>query len=108
MSPAIPAREDERLDAVAAGIFADPFAVLGRHETRLNGRPAVVVRTMQPAASQVELVTPGGATSMERRRAAGLFEAIVPLNGAFEDFAYRLRVREGADVREIVDPYQFA
>jgi 1,4-alpha-glucan branching enzyme len=107
MSRAVPTREDERLDAVAGGICADPFAMLGRHDTRVNGRPAVVVRTMQPTASQVELVTPDGVTPMERRRAAGLFEAIIPFSGALNDFAYRLRVHEGAEAREIVDPYQF-
>ena len=55
MSRAVPSRDDEQLDAVAAGTFDDPFAILGRHEVRRSGRPAVVVRTMQPAASQVEL-----------------------------------------------------
>jgi len=52
-------------------------------------------------------VTPDGVTPMERRRAAGLFEAIIPFSGALNDFAYRLRVHEGAEAREIVDPYQF-
>jgi 1,4-alpha-glucan branching enzyme len=107
MSRAASTREDQRLDAVAAGTDDDPFAILGRHETRLNGRAAVVVRTMQPAASQVELVTPDGVTPMDRRRSAGLFEATVPLKGLLSDFVYRLRVHEGSQVREMIDPYQF-
>src|SRR5688572_19672088 len=107
MSRAVPSREDEQLDAVAAGTSDDPFAILGRHEVRRNGRPAVVVRTMQPAAPQVELVTPDGVTPMERRRSAGLFEATVPLPEALTDFVYRLRVHDGSDVRDILDPYQF-
>jgi 1,4-alpha-glucan branching enzyme len=107
MSRAVPSREDEQLDAIAAGTFADAFAVLGRHEIRRQGRPAVVIRTMQPAASQVELVTPDGITPMERRRSAGLFEATVPLTGPLTDFAYRLRVYEGSEVHEILDAYQF-
>src|SRR5918993_2853860 len=107
MSRAVPHREDEPLDAVAAGTFDDPFAVLGRHEIRRSGRPALVIRTMQPAASRVELVTPDGITPMERRRSAGLFEATVPLAGLLTDFAYRLRVHEGSEVREILDAYQF-
>src|SRR5687768_12398859 len=107
MSRAVPSREDEQLDAVAAGTFDDPFAILGRHEVRRSGRPAVVVRTMQPAASQVELVTPDGVTAMERRRGAGLFEVTVALPDILTDFAYRLRVHEGSNVREILDPYQF-
>jgi 1,4-alpha-glucan branching enzyme len=106
MSRAAPTRDHE-LDAVAAGTFDDPFAILGRHEARLGGRSAVVVRTMQPRATQVELVTPEGVTPMERRR-PGLFEAIVPFSGALIDFVYRLRVHEGSHVRELLDPYQFA
>ena len=51
MSSALRTAEDDLLDAVATGTSDDPFAVLGRHETTLNGRPAVVIRTMQPAAS---------------------------------------------------------
>ncbi len=93
---------------MAAGTCDDPFAVLGRHETRLGGRPAVVVRTLQPSASQVGLVTPDGVTPMERRRSAGLFEATLPFSGSLADFAYRFRVHEGSSVREIVDPYQFS
>ena len=108
MSRALPTGEDQRLDAVATGLFDDPFAVLGRHETRLRGLPAIVVRTMQPAASAVELVTPAGTTAMERRHGSGLFEAVVPSHDvALRDFAYRFRVHEGPDVRELVDPYQF-
>jgi 1,4-alpha-glucan branching enzyme len=107
MSRATSTRDEQRLDAVAAGTDDDPFAILGRHETHLNGHPAVVVRTMQPAASRVELVTPDGVTPMDRRRSAGLFEATVPLKGALSDVVYRLRVYEGSNVREIIDPYQF-
>jgi 1,4-alpha-glucan branching enzyme len=107
MSRSVHAQDEAQLDAVAAGTFDDPFAVLGRHEARLNGRPAVVVRTMQPAASRVELVTPDGITTMERRRTTGLFEAAVPFSDSLNDFVYRLRVYEGAAVHEILDPYQF-
>src|SRR5687767_14508011 len=107
MSSAVPSREDEQLDAVAAGTFDDPFAILGPHEIRRNGRPALVIRTMQPAASQVELVTPDGITAMAQRRSGGLFEATVPLTGPLTDFAYRLRVHDGPAVREILDAYQF-
>ena len=52
------------LEAVATGTSDDPFAVLGRHATTLNGRPAVVIRTVQPAASRVELVTDTGVIPM--------------------------------------------
>ena len=116
MSGAVPTVEDYLFDAVASGVSDDPFALLGRHSTSLHGRPAVVVRTMQPTASAVELVAGNQTLSMERRRREGLFEIIVPLapsnveglDGAPpHDFEYRFRVREGSAVREVIDPYQF-
>jgi 1,4-alpha-glucan branching enzyme len=101
--------EDESLDAISSGSSDDPFAVLGRHATTLHGRPAVVIRTMRPAATGVELVTPHGATPMERRRDGGLFEATVPLDGtSAEELVYRFRIHEDGHSYEAVDPYQFA
>jgi 1,4-alpha-glucan branching enzyme len=108
MSRAVRSEEDLLLDAVASGTSDDPFAVLGRHTTTVGGRPAVVIRTMQPAASGVELVTPDGVTPMERRRSEGLFEVTVALDGrAVHDVVYRLRIHDGGDAREVVDPYQY-
>jgi 1,4-alpha-glucan branching enzyme len=92
---------------VASGTSDDPFAVLGRHEVTVDRHPAVVLRTMQPAASAVELVTPGAVTPMPRRHPAGLFEARVPLTGNVSDFAYRFRVHEGGAARDVIDPYQY-
>jgi 1,4-alpha-glucan branching enzyme len=93
--------------AVASGTSGDPFAVLGRHEVIVDRRPAVVLRTMQPAATAVELITPGAVTPMPRRHSAGLFEARVPLSGEVADFAYRFRVHADEGVHEVIDPYQF-
>jgi 1,4-alpha-glucan branching enzyme len=108
MSSAIRSPEDERLDALAAGTADDPFALLGRHETTLNGRPAVVIRTMQPAASAVEVITDRGAVPMTRRGATGVFEATLPLDGrSAHEVGYRFRVHDGDAVAEIQDPYQF-
>ena len=100
--------EDEALDAVAAGRSDDPFAVLGRHRVVVDGRSALVIRTMQPSASDVQLVTPDRVYGMQRCRPEGLYQATVPLDGrAPESFVYRFRVREGAATRDVVDPYQF-
>jgi 1,4-alpha-glucan branching enzyme len=93
--------------AVATGTSGDPFAVLGRHEVELDHRPAVVLRTMQPSASAVELITPNAVTPMPRRHPAGLFEARVPLTGDVSDFSYRFRVHDSGGVREVIDPYQY-
>jgi len=107
VSGAIQAADDHLIAAVATGQSGDPFAVLGRHEVTVNQRPAVVVRTMQPRASAVELITPGLVTPMPRRHPDGLFEARIPLTGAASELAYRFRVHEDGTAREIVDPYQY-
>ena len=99
--------DDEAVDAIVAGTSDDPFAVLGRHRVIVDGKPALVVRTMQPAASDVQLVTDDRVYGMQRRRPDGLFEATLPFDGRPEDFAYRFRVREGGVTRDVIDPYQF-
>jgi 1,4-alpha-glucan branching enzyme len=108
MSVSVRTAADDALEAVADGIHDDPFAVLGPHPVIADGRPALVIRTMQPAASDVQLVTPDRVVGMQRRRAEGLFEARVPLDGrAPEAFVYRFRVREGDTTRDVSDAYRF-
>jgi 1,4-alpha-glucan branching enzyme len=98
----------DALDAVARGVHPDPFAVLGRHAVKVDGQKAVVVRTIQPTASAVELVTDDSVTPMPRCHPDGVFEARVPFRGrSTEDFAYKLRLHEDGRVRDIVDPYQY-
>ena len=79
MSPARRA-EARALGAVAEGLSDDPFAVLGRHPAPAGGPAGAIIRTLQPAASAVDLVAgdrvdsdgaaaPGRA--VRRRRAVG-------------------------------------
>ena len=99
---------DDMLEAVAAGVADDPFAVLGPHNTTHNGRPAIVIRTMQPSASNVEVVVGDRIVPMARRHRDGLFEAFVESDGRSPgDLLYRLRIHEGADVRDVIDPFRF-
>ena len=108
MASAVRTAEDALLDAISTGTSDDPFAVLGRHPVTSRGRPAVVVRTMQPTASAVDLVAGGRTVPMERRRREGLFVATVPLDGAApHDVAYHFRVHEGPHARDVADPYQY-
>ena len=99
--------EDQHIVEVATGTSGDPFAVLGRHVVTIDKRPALIVRTMQPAASAVELITDGQVTPMPRRHSDGLFEARLPVEGRGADFSYRFRVHEDTGTREVIDPYQF-
>jgi 1,4-alpha-glucan branching enzyme len=101
--------EDRFLSAaIVAGTSDDPFAVLGRHAATLHGRPAVTIRTFQPSADAVDLVTPDALVRMEKSHSEGLFEATVALGAtSASELAYRLRVHEGTRTRDILDPYQF-
>jgi hypothetical protein len=96
MGRAIQTAEEDLLAAVSTGTSSDPFAVLGRHDATLDGRPAVVIRALQPYASAVELLTDTGVVPMTRRRPEGLFEATVALDGRdAQTFGYRFRIHEG-------------
>src|SRR5688572_31381262 len=107
MSHAERTAADDMLDAVAAGRSEDPFAVLGLHRVTVDGRSALVIRTVQPSASDVQLVTPDRVYGMQRR-ADGVFETKVPLDGrAPEQFVYSFRLREGSVTRDVGDPYRF-
>ncbi len=108
MTGGIRTAEDDMLDAIASGTADDPFAILGPHAATRNGRPAIVIRTMQPSASGVELVIGDRAMPMERRHPDGLFELFVDADGrSARDLFYRLRVHEGGASREYIDPYRF-
>src|SRR5262245_15155638 len=108
MTGGIRTAEEDMLDAVATGTADDPFAILEPHAASDNGHPAIVIRTMQPSASSVELVIGDRAVPMERRHRDGLFELVIDADGRSpRDLFYRLRVHEGGATRELIDPYRF-
>ena len=102
---------EQALEAIAAGTHADPFSVLGPHQTGKRWR----LRTMQPQAQSVEVVREkrdsengqGGNGSvlakMKRVHPAGVFEC--SLSSPPGD--YRLRLFESGGTRIIDDPYRF-
>ncbi|MDA1185075.1 MAG: 1,4-alpha-glucan branching enzyme, partial [Acidobacteria bacterium] len=108
MTPGDRMTNDAALDAIVAGTSDDPCAILGRHRVVVDGLAALVFRTLQPSASEVQLVTDDRVYGMQRKRREGLFEAIVRLDARTpEDVAYRYRVRQGTVTRDVIDPYQF-
>src|SRR5689334_3758771 len=99
--------EARALGAVAEGLSDEPFAVLGRHAAPAGGPPGAIIRTLQPAASAVEVVADGRVIPMERRRPEGLFVAAVPWDQPLAELAYVLRVHDASGVHDLIDPYQF-
>ena len=51
MSGAVRRAVDRVFDSVSGGTCDDPFAILGPHRDTVNGRPVLIIRTFQPAAS---------------------------------------------------------
>src|SRR5512138_3181996 len=92
VSNALETTEDRLLAEVATGTSADPFAILGRHPVTIDHRPAVILRTLQPQAARVEVVTADSVTPMPKRHPDGLFEARMPLDGSPDALVYRYRV----------------
>src|SRR3954462_3773083 len=90
------------ISALVGGYHRDPFSLLGPHAE--DGVP--VVRAFYPAAERVDLrlVSSGAIRAMEKRDAAGLYEARV--DEPRPD--YRLRITyPGGQVVELDDPYRY-
>jgi 1,4-alpha-glucan branching enzyme len=114
MSGAVRTVAEQMLAAVVGGTSDDPFAVLGPHVVREAKRSTLVIRTLQPAADAVHLITSAAGAvpakppvEMTRVHPGGLFEARLPWDRASHEFDYRLRIRESGSEREVVDAYRF-
>ena len=77
------------IDAIARGMHADPFAVLGPHD--VDG--AVAIRVFRPHVRSVEIIPFGQPDGLvlTRLHPEGLFEGVVP-NERRDEFDYRLRL----------------
>jgi 1,4-alpha-glucan branching enzyme len=106
LSPTIPTAA---IDALARGVHADPFAVLGPHDVDEGGQSAVAVRVMRPHVRDiaVRVLADGRLVPMTRVHPDGVFEAII-VGATRQSLDYRLRIvwSNGQD-SEIDDPYRF-
>lgn len=89
-----------RLEALAGAREHDPFAVLGRHAIGSGW----VVRTLQPQATTVSLLTPTGEAAMRRLSPGGVFEWTGPQAPAGP---YRLCVEANGRRTEFHDCWAF-
>jgi 1,4-alpha-glucan branching enzyme len=97
------------IDAIALGVHADPFAVLGPHDVTLNGETGVAVRAFRPYASEmsVHTVHDGRTTAMTRLHPDGFFEAFLP-GISREQLDYRLRATwTDGSASEMDDAYRY-
>jgi 1,4-alpha-glucan branching enzyme len=99
----VPLRSDALVD-LASGRNRDPFAVLGPHYEAGAGQ--LIIRTLQTAAAQVELVlrATGDRLPMTRRD-PGLFEARLSAD-TVPDYRLSITYRSGHQI-EIDDPYRY-
>ena len=83
------------IDAVAKGLHADPFAVLGPHEVA----GGLAIRAFRPNTRAIE--------GFARIHPEGLYEKIIP-KATRESHDYRLRVTWGdGSISDIDDPYRY-
>ncbi|MGV6987883.1 1,4-alpha-glucan branching protein GlgB [Testudinibacter sp. P80/BLE/0925] len=92
------------IEALLGGRHADPFSVLGMHETD-NG---IEVRVLMPDASSISIIDKESQqeiVEMERLHDDGFFAAVIPKRHDF--FTYQLNVFWGNENQILEDPYRF-
>jgi 1,4-alpha-glucan branching enzyme len=98
--------DSEELDALREDRSQNPHSVLGAHAARIDGLPAIVVRSFHPDALGCTLLTGSQAWPMEAL-GAGVFAVL--LAEPFPIHGYRLRFEfAGGATWEHEDPYRFA
>jgi 1,4-alpha-glucan branching enzyme len=97
------------VDAIAMGLHADPFAVLGAHATTRDDVKGIAVRAFRPYAAEMAVHNrvDGSVTPMTRVHPDGFFEAFFPeLSPDRLDYLLRIKWSDGA-VAEVDDPYRY-
>ncbi|AUX71231.1 1,4-alpha-glucan branching enzyme [Erwinia pyrifoliae] len=92
------------INAVVSGHFADPFSVLGMHQTRLG----LEVRALLPDASEVWVIdtrTGNQCVQLECLDARGFFQAVIPRRK--KPFRYQLAVTWHGQQNLIDDAWRF-
>ncbi len=95
---------DQEIEAITGGYHGDPFSVLGPHASGTEAHAAWLIRTFQPHAKYVDVLTGGKAIPMERVHPTGLFVASLPSRPS----SYQLRVTDFSDnSTDLEDAYSF-
>jgi hypothetical protein len=98
----------EAIDSIIKTEHHDPFQILGMHESEINGKKCVVVRTFLPDSEKVEIVDASNGDTFPTSclNKSGFFEGII--TSRKEVFPYRLKsyYPNGASA-EFYDSYAF-
>ena len=99
----------EAIEALVQGRHRDPFAVLGPHVDRQDGRPVLVIRAFRPGMAKAWIIPQHDGIAqagMSQIHPAGLFETAYP--GYEIPFPYRVRwaAPDGGEF-EVEEPYRF-
>jgi len=117
--PATPAALRAGIERLVHGENADPFSILGPHIVEAVGDRRVLVRTFQPRAGSVTLLTSSGKEKHPAMRThdAGMWEGLIPFTG-FETHRdanhdvppdYKIHIEyQGGGTQVTYDAYSFA
>jgi 1,4-alpha-glucan branching enzyme len=94
---------EQDIAAIVAGRHADPFALLGLHETSKG----LVLRAFVPGAEMLRATEIDGLTTFDlvRRHPDGFFEGLIA--GKAARFRYRLTAANAGGTWDLHDPYMF-
>ena len=99
----------EAIEALARGLHADPFSVLGPHDAERDDEPGLFIRAFRPLASSIAVrrQPEGRLIQMTRLHPEGVYEIFLP-NARREAFDYRLVIAwpDGTET-EVDDPYRY-
>ncbi len=96
---------EKELERVIHSDHHDPFIVLGLHIIN-NKPPTALIRTFQPHARSVHLVTKDDRIVMNKVKDVGLFEVTIPDYSEPFDYSYELNFYDNTQ-RTVKDPYRF-
>src|SRR5687768_3234718 len=97
------------IEFLGRGLHADPFSVLGPHDTLHEGESGLSIRAFRPHAASIAIRSrpDGRVIPMTRLHPEGVFEAFLP-GARRETFDYRLQMTwPDSTETELDDPYRY-
>ncbi|KJR42243.1 1,4-alpha-glucan-branching protein, partial [Candidatus Magnetoovum chiemensis] len=100
---------NEQINAVVNSVHPDPFAVLGAHPIKKDGKDAVIIRVFLPSAKEIYVLRKDSERKIYRAtkvRNEGLFETIAEKTETIFPYELKVEYNDGT-TEEFFDPYSF-